>query len=103
MTAQEERRKEEVSESDWLEGGAERRERQMERCRHCDMRPVAQVASHRLCTQSSVEQQIKMGMTKVQLNCKAADQRRILSVYRYLLHMLGRCACVCVCECRVLP
>ena len=34
-----------------------------------------------------------MGMRKVQLNCKAADQRTILSVYRYLLYMLGRCAC----------
>ena len=40
------------------EGGGERRERQMERCRHCDMRSVAQVASYTLCTQSLVEQQI---------------------------------------------
>lgn len=41
------------------ERGGEKEMRQMERCGDCDMRSVAQVASHTLCTHSAVTRQEK--------------------------------------------
>lgn len=78
------------------EGGGGKEVRQMERCGDCDMRSVAQVASHTLRTHSTVTRQEKK-KRRAQSNCKAVNPRTILKVLRcFISCWSGR---VSVCEC----
>lgn len=84
------------------EGGGEKEVRQMERCGDYDMRSVALVTSHMLCTHSAVTQQEKK--RKAQSNYKAVNLRTILKVLRCFIvcgdSRFTVCECVCV---HVLP